>query len=206
MSLCPWSPTFLFKELKRLLTFPIKLPHCEQNMWCGATLLREACISPEKKEEDNLPFISNRTTSSAPSSRMEADLWESTLYSSNSLCSKDQALGLVKNESRVEVLSVWEAQRILALTFPPSCPPFLVPPSSFSFSPSFSSSAFLLLLFPLFSPLPHFLNDEHSLVFTFLLPFSSSPAKFEDCLGCSGIGKYNVDLNEQMVFRGEKNY
>ena len=76
-------------------------------MWCEATLLlREACISPEMKEEDSLWFISNRTMSSAPSSRMEAELWESTFYSSNSLCSKDQASGLVKHEYRVEVLSV----------------------------------------------------------------------------------------------------
>lgn len=73
---------------------------------CEAMLLREACISPEMKEEDSIKFVSNRTTSSAPSSRMEADLLESALYSSNRTCSRDQAWGLVKNESRVEVLSV----------------------------------------------------------------------------------------------------
>lgn len=73
---------------------------------CEAMLLREACISPEMKEEDSIRFVSNRTTSSAPSSRMEADLLESALYSSNRTCSRDQAWGLVKNESRVEVLSV----------------------------------------------------------------------------------------------------
>lgn len=73
---------------------------------CEATLLREACISPKMEEEDSIRFVSNRTTSSAPSSRMEANLQESTLYSSNRMCSRDQAWGLVKNESRVEMLSV----------------------------------------------------------------------------------------------------